>query len=76
MIKNAFDLHDIPASMQHFLLDPATTPKRCPTNTYQTKSANNARTVARDNLADGAANPYNEAKRHTTKQTRYTFNRN
>ena len=32
-------------------------PKRNPTNTHQTRSANNARWVARDKLADGAANP-------------------
>jgi hypothetical protein len=31
--------------------------KRYLTNTYQTTSANHARRVARDNLADGAANP-------------------
>jgi hypothetical protein len=33
-------------------------PKRNPTKMYQTWSANNAITVAHDNLADGAANPY------------------
>jgi hypothetical protein len=32
-------------------------PNQNTTNSYQTKYANNARIVARDNLADGAANP-------------------
>ena len=52
--------------------DPATTPQTKPKNTYQTRSANNERGVARDNLEDGAAIPYPgyEAKRHTAKQTR------
>ena len=29
-----------------------------PINTYRYRAANNTRTVAHDNLADGAANPY------------------
>jgi len=33
-------------------------PKRNPTNMYQTRSANNARKVFCNNLADGAANTY------------------
>jgi len=54
-------------------------PKRNPTNTYHTRlPANNARRVAHDNLAGGAANPYPLARklRGTTKQTRHTFNWN
>ena len=51
-------------------------PKRNQTITYQTRFTKNARRVARDNLADGAANPSPLAmtKRHTTKQMRCTIN--
>ena len=38
--------------------DSATTPQKESKNTYQIRSANNARRAARDNLANGAANSY------------------
>ena len=45
-------------------------PKRYPTNTCQTRSANNARRVARDNLAGGAANRDPLAMKPTDTQPR------
>ena len=49
-------------------------PKQSPTNKYHTRSANNARRVARDNLADGAANPHPLAMNQEThnQKTRHT----
>ena len=45
------------ARCNHGFSNPATTPQTKP-NTYQPRSANNTRRVARDNLANGAASPY------------------
>ena len=53
----------------------ATNPKQKQTNKHvpTRSSANNARRVARDNLADGAANPYHPAMKSRDIQFAYTY---
>ena len=57
------------ARCNHGNSDPATTPQKKPNKYVSSRSDKNARRVARDNLADGAANPYFLAMKPRDDQT-------